>query len=392
VRLGQALMFDKILSGNRDVSCATCHHPSFASGDGLSLAIGTGGVGTGTDRVPRNDAGFVPRNSPPLFNLGHPEFSALFWDGRVARKADGRFETPAGSQLPSGLTNLLAAQAMIPVTTRLEMRGQPGDVDRFGNPNELAQLDDADFPAIWRALMARLMAIPEYAALFQAAYPEIPADQLGFQHAADAIAAFEIDAFTLTSSTFDRYLAGDDGALGEPAKRGGVLFYGKAKCASCHGGNQFTDQQFHDIGVPQIGPGFGSAAPEDLRRAGVTGRTEDRFRFRTPSLRNVALTGPWMHDGAFTTLRAAVLHYRDVPHSLQSYDAAQLPPLLQGTVLSTDESFARILANLDPVVASPLDLSDGEVDDVLAFLESLTDASDMPAVPLTVPSGLPPGD
>ena len=128
---------------------------------------------------------------------------------------------------------------MIPVTTRLEMRGRPGDVDRFGNPNELAQLEDADLPAIWQALMARLMAIEEYVALFQAAYPSVPPAQLGFQHAANAIAAFEIDAFTRTHSAFDRYLTGDDAALGESAKRGGVLFYGKAKCSGCHVGNRF---------------------------------------------------------------------------------------------------------------------------------------------------------
>ncbi|MBA3522597.1 MAG: cytochrome-c peroxidase [Gemmatimonadales bacterium] len=389
VQLGQSLMFDKVLSGNRDVSCATCHHPASASGDALSLAIGTGGTGSGAGRTPGAGRPFVSRNSPPVFNLGFPEFTALFWDGRVARRSDGGFDSPAGASLPSGVANPLAAQAMIPVATRLEMRGQPGDVDRLGNLNELAALADDDFPAIWQAIMDRVLAVQHYISMFEAAYPGVPTSQLGFQHAANAIAAFEIAGFTRTNSPFDRYLAGDDGALGPEAKQGGLLFYGKAACSGCHVGPHLTDQQFHNVGVPQLGPGMGAEAPEDFGRGSITGAPGERYQFRTPALRNVELTGPYMHDGAFTTLRAAVAHYLDVPASLRSYDASQLDPALQGSVLNDAASVERILAALDPRVSGRLDLSDAEVDAIVEFLKSLTDPEPLPSAPATVPSGLP---
>ena len=110
----------------------------------------------------------VPRNSQELFNRGYPQFTSMFWDGRVAAEPGGGFHGPGGVVLPPGLSGVLAAQAMIPVTTRLEMRGEAGD------PNELGPIDDADLPAIWAALMARVLAFPEYVALFQAAYPTVP--------------------------------------------------------------------------------------------------------------------------------------------------------------------------------------------------------------------------
>ena len=191
VALGRALMFDKILSGNRDVSCATCHDPVAHTSDGLSLSIGTGGVGAGGARALGTARQFIPCNAPDLFNRGYPEFTSMFWDGRVGRGSVGGLDTPAGAALPAGLSGPLAAQAMFPVFTRLEMRGHPGDLDRFGAPNELASLGDDDPSPVWAALMTRLLAIDGYVTLFQAAYPGIPLDQLGFQHAANATAAFE---------------------------------------------------------------------------------------------------------------------------------------------------------------------------------------------------------
>jgi len=163
VDLGQALMFDKVLSGNRDIACATCHNPVTNAGDGLALAIGTGGSGLGPSRTLGPGRQFIPRNAPTLLNtgLGAPY---LFWDGRVANLGfgggeGGAFQTPAGTQLPAGLPTLLAAQAMFPVMNREEMRGLPGDHDRFGNPNELAEFADTDFVGLWQGVMQRLLAI-----------------------------------------------------------------------------------------------------------------------------------------------------------------------------------------------------------------------------------------
>lgn len=388
VTLGQALMFDRILSGNRDISCATCHHPLTATSDAQSLAIGTGGSGAGASRMPGGARQFVPRNSQDLFNRGYPEFRSMFWDGRVERRDDGGLDTPAGEDLPAGLSGPLAAQAMFPVVTRLEMRGEPGE-------NELAALGDADHTGVWAGLMARLLAIPEYVALFQAAYPGTPVEGFGFPHAANALAAFQTEAFTMVSSPFDRYLRGEDAALTEPEKRGAVLFFGAARCGQCHAGPHLTDQLFHSIGTPQVGPGFGPEAPEDQGRSGTTGWSAERYQFRTPPLRNVELTGPWMHDGAYTTLEGAVRHYLDARQALETFDGSALRAELRDAVVDDPAVLGSMTAALDPRVRDTLALDQAQIDDIVAFLRSLTDpaATDLSAlVPASVPSGLPVAD
>src|SRR5687767_13812251 len=154
VDLGQSLFFDKVLSGNRDVSCATCHDPLSQMTDGLSLAVGTGGSGLAPNRTLGAGRAFVPRNAPSLINQGLG-FVYTLWDGRVNQEwsPTDAFKAPAGVVFPAGLQNLLAAQAMLPVLNRVEMRGNSGDQDVLGNPNELATITDADVQAIWRGAM-----------------------------------------------------------------------------------------------------------------------------------------------------------------------------------------------------------------------------------------------
>src|SRR5439155_10431991 len=126
-----------------------------------------------------------------------------------------------------------------------------------------------------------------------------------FEHAANAIAAFEVETFTKTNSAFDRYLARDDNALSVDAKRGALLFFGKARCSSCHNGPTLGGQSFASSAVPQLGPGTGTAAPLDAGRGdpAVSGVPQTpRFFFRIPPLRNVELTAPYMHNGAYATL------------------------------------------------------------------------------------------
>src|SRR4030095_13912948 len=185
VELGRSLFFDKILSGNRDVACATCHTMVDHATDALSLAIGTGGVGTGAARTLGTGRQFVPRNAPSLLNQGLGLFY-LFWDGRVNEEGGiGRFKTPTGVVIPPQANNLLAAQAMLPVLNRTEMRGLAGDRDITGNPNELATIPDANASDVWTATMRRLLAVQAYQAKFSAAYPGTPTAAMGFQHAAN---------------------------------------------------------------------------------------------------------------------------------------------------------------------------------------------------------------
>ena len=393
VNLGEALFWDPELSGNRDTSCATCHHSLLATGDGLSVSIGTGGVGLGDARSRDQRRDLIPRNAPPVFNLGYEEWTVFFWDGRVFSTPEGAFDTPASDRLPDGLDNLLAAQAMFPVTSRDEMRGRWGDKDIFEQKNELAMVPDWELTAIWDALMERLLAVPGYVELFTAAYPELSAEELGFQHAANALAAYQAVIFTFEDSPWDRYIRGEEGALTVEQKRGALLFYGEAGCADCHSGGLLTDQQFHNIAVPQLGDGKGREQPLDLGRARESGSDCDRFAFRTPPLRNVTLTGPWMHNGAYMNLEAAVRHHLDPQNGLKSYDPGQLVDELEGTCQESPEVIEAVLKYADP---APLDaaLSDEQVADLLAFLDALTSPSSLDlsrTIPASVPSGLPVG-
>lgn len=390
VDLGQALFFDKELSGNRDIACATCHNPATAMGDGQSLAVGTGGTGVGPARTLGAGRQFVPRNAPTLLNvaLGLPY---IFWDGRVTGFG-GVFQTPAGQALPPGLPNVLAAQAMFPVTNRREMRGDPGDVDVFGKPNELAQVGDSQWAEMWRGVMLRLVAIPAYVGKFNRAFPTVPANQLGFQHAAVALAAFETQALTRIDTPFDRYLRRNDDAMTAEQKRGALLFFGKASCSTCHNGPQIGSGNFVDIGVPQIGPGGTMEPPLDLGRGELQGNEFYRFAFRVAPLRNVELTGPYFHDGAYSTLDAVVKHYNDVRLSLTGFDPSQLAPDVQALYHGDAGTIASVLERLDFRLQQPLKLTATERSELVAFLKALTDptARDLSAlVPASVPSGLP---
>ena len=192
-----------------------------------------------------------------------------------------------------------------------------------------------------------------------------------------------------------RYLAGDKAALSDAAKRGALLFYGKAGCAQCHSGNLLTDQQFHNIGVPQLGPGKLSDDHLDLGRFLETGRAEDRYAFRTPPLRNVTLTAPYMHNGAYADLRAAVRHHLNPSGSLQIYDAAMLPTPFKETVRGEPAVIADILKSLDARLVAPPVLHDEQLADLMVFLAALSSpsAADLSGlVPASVPSGLPVGD
>ena len=395
VELGRSLFFDKILSGNRDVSCATCHEPDAQMMDGQALAIGTGGTGRAPGRVLGAGRDFVPRNAPTLLNMGLGFFYTL-WDGRVNEEmGPGNFKSPAGVVMPPGLNNLIAAQAMLPILSRVEMRGRPGDVDVNGNPNELAAVHDTNPRAVWQAAMTRLLALQDYVSKFNTAYPGVPTANLGFQHAANALAAFQVSAFTKKNSPFDRYLARDNNALTEEQKRGALLFFGKAACSSCHQGALLGGRQFANIGVPQIGPGVGAAAPLDIGRAEhqpVQVQSFYRFSFRAPALRNVELTAPYMHNGAFRDLETVVRHYTNPDSSLRNYDVTQLEPALRTMVRNDPATIADVLKNLDGRFKfSPIKLTAVEQAQLVAFLKSLTDPAARnlaSVVPATVPSGL----
>jgi cytochrome c peroxidase len=385
VELGRALMFDKILSGNRDIACATCHEPSLHATDGLPLAIGTGGTGVGAARVLGAGRRFVPRNAPSLLNSGIGLFY-VFWDGRLTR-----FGSDAGIALPSQ-PNVLASQAMLPVLNRQEMRGDSGDVDVFGNANELAQFTDDQSTQVWQAVMARLLAIPEYVTLFRNAFPTESPVTLRFEHAAQAIAAFQMAALMKTNSPFDRYLLRDDNALTVQEKRGALLFFTTARCASCHNGAFLGGQSFANSGVPQLGPGVGKGAPLDLGRGALQNQQFYAFAFRIPPLRNVELTAPYFHDGTFATLEAAVRHYNDVPKSLREFDPSTLPPAVRDQYHGEAATIDTVLRTLDFRLRDPLQLTDAEIAELVAFLKSLTDpaARDISGIaPASVPSGLP---
>ncbi|HET6304734.1 MAG TPA: cytochrome c peroxidase [Myxococcota bacterium] len=268
VELGKRLYFDARLSADGTVACATCHDPRQGFADPRAVSVGVGGA-TGV------------RNSPTVLNAAF--LAEQFWDGRA---------------------KTLEEQALQPLV----------------NPVEMAMPDHA-------AVETKLRGIPDYPPLFAAAFGD---DRVTIERVGQAIASFERTLLSL-DAPIDRFLAGDAKAIPEAAQRGWALYNGKARCNTCHGHvgvlPLLTDELYHNIGVAAKDVSFEDLArqveghPEDLAKLShepglnqlgrflVTKERKDIGAFKTPQLRNVALTAPYMHDGSEKTLADVIEFY-----------------------------------------------------------------------------------
>lgn len=370
IALGRLLFFDPILSGEQDVACGTCHHPSFDFMDARQHGAGVSGVGLGPDRIlghsafsgdPINTAG---RNTPTILNAGHIVATAFDLDGNP---------TTTSPLFWDGRANSLEEQALIPIGSRVEMRGDafPG-IEQ--NDGYLPGTDEAARSTV-DSILLRIRAVPEYVALFRQAFPSItgPTAVVSRSTLGRAIAAYERELIAV-DSPFDRWVGGDDDALSELQKTGLELFFTRAHCSTCHRGPMLSTFHYVVTGVPYEGPGQRTIAGDDLGRQEFTGDPGDRYRFRVPSLRNVAITAPYTHSGVFDTLDEVLRFYNDglEPHHPNVGEAQQ-----------------------DAAVRSPLGLSAADMAALVEFLGSLTDAgtaldATLRTVPATVPSGLMP--
>ena len=399
-RLGQMLFFDPILSGTRDVACATCHLLGRGTSDGVALSVGVDAAGLAEERRPRGTPRIHPRNSMDLWNRGHANVRNMFWDGRVSEieAPVSRFQTPMGDYLPDGIESVLAAQALFPLAGEEEMLGLAHDRsapdlpgDHGDRPNEIALatagLDEDEpelFVAVHDALMRRLLGQAgtpladwqiAYRRLIADAFPETLLGAVTMGDLANAIGHFQELAFVTRDTPWDRYLAGDTGAIGRAAKEGALLFYGKARCAACHSGPLFSDFQFHSLAVPQTGPGIDESG-NDRGRYEATRIPRHLYQFRTPPLRNVTLTAPYFHDGAVASLEDAIaLHL--APPDPSPYES---------------EAEAERRASFTRTLRRGVALDAAERARLLAFLQSLEDdqaGNRALIVPASVPSGLP---
>jgi len=398
VELGRLLFFDKVLSGNRNISCATCHHPRFGTSDGLSLGIGEGGHGVGIDRIPGTGQARikkrVPRNSLGLWNLGAVDQTILMHDGRIseADTYENGFNTPAEEWLPAGFNDLLAVQAIFPLIAQFEMAGNLNENEVIG-----AVHDRVDYA--WPIIEERVRQIQGYRSLFVESFAHIEhPSEISIVDIGNAIGAFVNHQWRSYDSPFDDYVKGNRDALTDKQMRGLALFFGEGQCANCHSGKWFTDNQFYALGLPAFGPGrtrrYNDIA-RDLGRMAESDALDDIYRFRTPPLRNVELTSPYGHNGAFKTLEEIIRHHLNPHLSRSSWSISQavLPEIREfkkvDLIIQNDRlEMERYTQKLD---IEPVNLGEDDIDALTAFLRSLTGRSALAPsmiIPDEVPSGL----
>ena len=398
--LGQALFYDPILSGNRDVSCSTCHLVEYGMSDGLTLSIGTGGIGKGPSRSLGTSRELHQKNSLDLFNRDHNDVLYMFWDGRIDAKKNeaGQFITPLLSDLPNDLENLMAVQAMFPLITHDEMLGYKGDLsspelptDHQDKPNEIVGVLDMNGIAfvnsqnIYAEIMKRLLGNDdkieyqnEYAKLFEKAFPNKKAFSIA--DVGNALSHFMEIAFASRDSLWDRYLKGDLQSLTVNQKNGALIFYGKGRCAVCHSGETFSDYQFHSVGVRDTDTAIFNDE-RDTGRYAVTGNDLDLYKFRTPPLRNSTKSSPYFHNGTSSSLLDVIEQHNEPARYLHQYHES-------GKYLINAEQISRI----SPILRSGLNLSEQEINYLVDFLFALENINEEgfleKIVPENVPSGL----
>ena len=327
VELGKLLFFDPILSGSKDVACATCHHPNHGYTEFLDVSIGVNGVGLSSKRKfkTHNTIPHLKRNSQSILNtafngirnyISHqPKASVMFWDLRA---------------------NSLEEQALLPIKTFEEMRGP----------------DFTEYE-ILPIIIQRLDSIPQYKKLFRDAFG--PGNSVNTKNLSYALATFERTLIG-NQSRFDQFIRGDNDAISISEQEGFKLFK-KVGCANCHNGPMFSDFKPHTLGVDEskilneVDKGF-----------------ENRFAFRTPTLRNLRFTAPYMHNGSIKSLKRVLEFYQDIS---------------QKNVKNPNVNYD----DLDALIHE-IDLKVKDMQPIINFLNTLNDDSFSKDIPTNVPSGL----
>ncbi|NEJ08354.1 c-type cytochrome [Rhizobium leguminosarum] len=275
--LGKMLFFDPRLSGNKNMTCASCHNPSFGFETPVTTPIGAANTA-------------LARQAPTVLNVAW--VTPFFWDGRAPN---------------------LEEQAAGPITAAAEMNGK---------------LDTA---------VTEMQGIPDYKKWFDEVFPDKGVTK---ETMLTAIATYERTVVS-NWSPFDRWVDGDEKAVSDGAKRGFELFTGTAGCSSCHTGWNFTDNKFHDIGLPG----------DDIGRYEIDASSADnKYAFKTPGLRNTLYRGPYMHDGSLKSMDEVIVHYESGGVSRPSLDKAMSPFLL------TDQESKDLIAFLGTLTAEKQDI------------------------------------
>jgi cytochrome c peroxidase len=390
------LFYAKTLSADQDTACVTCHHPMLGGGDAIPMSIGTGAHQPdllGPDRS-HPEGPQIPRNSPSTFNAAMWD-QVMFWDGRI----ESRGKTPGksgndgyGIHTPDAMmfgypdhnagSTLAEAQARFPITSEEEMRGFDFGADQGVGARKLQDRT--------RELLAAMIGnygdgegaleSNHWLAEFQAGFnsTENAETLITYEHIAKAIAAYE-NSQVFVDTPWKAYIEGDDNAISQSAKQGALLFWGKAQCDDCHTGDFFTDEKFHVLSVPQVGVGkdSGLLGDDDFGRYLETGESADKYAFRTPTLLNVEVTGPYGHDGAYATLEGIVRHHLNPAKAVETYDYSQLAPSIRtvNAAQYTQQALAQLqeLRAKNNFTIQDIALTDEEVDSLVDFLLTLTD-------------------
>ncbi len=350
-RLGKLLFSEKKLSLMNDRSCQSCHDPTLGTSDALPFSFGTDGI--------------TNRNSPHLYNKGHEKIKLLFWDGRVSYNSRTKtYKTPEphlnGANpkydfITSKIENVLAMQALFPLVNPIEMRGEVN--------SSLTNLE------VWKMIEIKISNDPKYSFWDQ---------KIDIATIANALSYFQKIEFQVNDTPFDRYILGDLKALGPKEKNGALVFMEQGRCVRCHFGPLLSNQFLQNIGSPQTGEGA-NTDHDDEGQFALTRNSNHKYAFLNQPLRNVALSAPFFHSGAFTSIEEVINHYDDPKKSLANYNGI--------TMLDTYESLypspiyvlkSRVLIEdkskfINNILRFPLNLTDDQKRDLACFVKkSLT--------------------
>lgn len=346
---GRLLFESRNMSLDGTISCQDCHLDQFGSTDGNANAVGAGAKGEGPGRMADSEHRILPRNVLPFWGRGSKGFNTFFWDGKVTVDS-GKIVSQFGDSAPS--TDPMIVAAHLP---SVELREMIEDSSKIRQAYVTESVDAAAI--IQKKLAAQFAADKSIGPRLYKAF-RLPPDRISFIHIADALSSFIRDEFRIRPNRLEHFVY-DNGAISKQELAGGILFYGRGKCSTCHNGPYFTDFQFHAVAFPQAGfgkNGFGV----DEGRYNVTHNPFDRFLFRTPPLFNVTKTAPYSHSGSVAGLEDAIIAHFD---PLRFTDPGKM----------TLRERTDLLERLGPASREPLpaSMTDDEVRAIAAFLTML---------------------